>query len=76
MLPEQIDKNITRFSVFNPYHDLKENTDEYSSFDFSTKEIDTAEILLDDPKFYMDITNPLLYGESDKGKVYILGFKK
>lgn len=75
LFPDYIDKKLTRFSVFNPYHDLKEDIEDYISFDFSTKEIENAEILLDNPEFYMDITNPLIYGESDKGKVFILGIK-
>jgi len=32
--------------------------------------------ILDNPKFKMDLFNPVLYGESEIGKVYILGFKK
>lgn len=44
-------------------------------FYFNKKEVETANILLDKPKYEMDIYNPLLYGESSNGKVYILGFK-
>ncbi len=44
-------------------------------FYFQEKEVETADILLDNPNYKMDIYNPLLYGESNNGKVYILGFK-
>lgn len=73
---DQLDKNKVRFTVYNPYHDLKDNLDEYISFDFLSKEIETAEILLNNPNFMMDISNPVLYGESEIGKCYILGLRK
>lgn len=73
---EQLDKNKVRFTVYNPYYDFKDKLKEYISFDFSSKEIETAEILLNNPNFMMDISNPVLYGESEIGKCYILGLKK
>lgn len=73
---DQLNKNKVRFTVHNPYHDLKDNLDEYISFDFLSKEIETAEILLNNPNFMMDISNPVLYGESEIGKCYILGLRK
>lgn len=44
-------------------------------FYFKEKEVETANILLDNPNYKMDIYSPLLYGESNNGKVYILGLK-
>lgn len=44
-------------------------------FIFSANEIETAKILLDNPKFKMDIKMPILYAENNLGKAYILGHK-
>ncbi len=45
-------------------------------FDFKTEELNTADILLDKPELRMSTEHPLLYGENDNGKVYILGHIK
>ena len=65
---ECVDKEITKLTSFINYSKVIE-------FDFKTLELRTAEILLDNLKFKIDIENPLLYGENDNGKVYILGHK-
>ena len=43
---------------------------------FNSKEIDTANIILDNPKYTISHNCPLLKAESEIGKCYILGFKK
>ncbi|MBQ9072787.1 MAG: hypothetical protein IJY25_06485 [Bacilli bacterium] len=43
---------------------------------FSKKEIDTADILLDNPNYTIYSKVPIIKGESDIGKVYILGHKR
>ena len=42
----------------------------------TNKEIDTANILLDNPKFTICYKNPILKAESSLGKAYILGLKR
>ena len=65
---ECIDKVVTRLTSFVHYPKEIE-------FDFRTSELNTAEILLDNPELKMNTNYPLLYGENDNGKVYILGYK-
>jgi len=64
------------YSVLDEYAHLRDDIDDYVGFDFSKKEVEYANKILDNPKFKMDLFNPVLYGESEIGKVYILGFKK
>ena len=68
---KQIDLKCTWYSVYS-LHGFGYRRIEPA---FNSKEVDTANILLDNPNFKMDIKNPLLYGENDNGKVYILGYK-
>lgn len=70
-----INKNLIKFLAYDEYHYLRDDIDDYVEKIFSKKEIEIANILLDNPKYEMDLYNPLLYGESNNGKVYILGFK-
>ena len=65
---ECVDKVVTRLTSFIYYPNEIE-------FDFKTSELNTAEILLDNPELKMNTNYPLLYGENDNGKVYILGYK-
>ena len=66
---ESVDEKITRLTscIYYP----KE-----IHFDFKTEELNTADILLDKPELRMSTEHPLLYGENDNGKVYILGHIK
>jgi len=43
---------------------------------FDSNEIDIANILLNNPKYSISHTNPILKAESKIGKVYILGYRK
>ena len=65
---ESVDKKITRLTSFIYYPKEIE-------FDFKTEELNIADILLDKPELRMSAEHPLLYGENDNGKVYILGYK-
>ena len=43
---------------------------------FDNNEINTARLILKEPKFTISTNLPLIKGESDIGKCYILGFKR
>lgn len=44
-----------------------------AKFDFSSREIEHSDIILDEPKYEIGIHSPVLRAENELGKVYILG---
>lgn len=60
-----INESLIKFLIAD-MHEYVENI-------FRKKEIEIANILLNNPTYKMDLHSPLLYGESNIGKVYILG---
>lgn len=69
-------QTVFNFSVLDEHAYLRDDIDDYVDFNFSKKEVEYANKILDNPKFKMDLYNPVLYGESEIGKAYILGFKQ
>ena len=68
---EKASKTQLRVSTYRPHSITKI----LSEGIFSSKEIEYAQNILGNPEFKLGLDHPILYGENEIGKVYILGFK-